>query len=217
MVRLIIIDKNVLYRECLIAVLKSSNNFRVIGNFSGLNELGEIKSLKNSDLILFSSDNDVYTNVKTIHKLRRLLPKVPILAYGSNSNDRFRNQIAEQGVQSYIDTNHTPAEFIKLVKKTSEIKTGKSFNAKKGMNNNADSSKPPQKRIERLSNRELLVLKMIASGKTIKDISDDLTLKVSTVHTFRTRLMNKLKLKNNVEIALFAINNKIVNTLNLTG
>ena len=89
--------------------------------------------------------------------------------------------------------------------------------AKKNETGSYEALQTPKDKLTRLSNRELMVLKMIAAGKSVRDISSELSLKISTVHTFRTRLMNKLKLKNNVEVALFAINNKIVSSPEYTG
>jgi two-component system, NarL family, invasion response regulator UvrY len=56
---------------------------------------------------------------------------------------------------------------------------------------------------------------MIAQGITIKNVAKGLGLKISTIHTFRTRMMNKLKLTNNVEIALFALKNKLIKSSEL--
>lgn len=217
MVRLIIIDKDVFYRECIIAVLKSAGGFKVVGSFNRLENLNGVNAHEKNDLVLLNADDDIYTISKTINKARRIFPKIPILAYGGNYPEKLRNQITNQGVQSYFDTYRTPSEFIKTIKKTTGLKVGKLLGTKKYLNNNYKGGQTPKEKLTRLSNRELMVLKMIASGKSVRNISDELSLKISTVHTFRTRLMNKLKLKNNVEIALFAISNKIVNSPDRTG
>ena len=211
MIRLVIIDRNVLFRECIIAVLKSSHGLKVVGSLNSMEKVSSPVG-SNSNVIALSADDDIYSTVKSINKARRLFPRIPLLLYGRNSSDKFKNQVTNQGVLSYIDTNHTPSDFIKLIKRTAGSKGGKSLNANKNVAGNYKALQTPKDKLTRLSFRELMVLKMIASGKSVRDISSELSLKISTVHTFRTRLMNKLKLKNNVEIALFAINNKMVSS-----
>ena len=63
---------------------------------------------------------------------------------------------------------------------------------------------------EQLSNREQEIMVMLASGKKVKDIAADLQLSISTVFTYRVRIFEKLKIKNNVELTHYALNNKLV-------
>jgi len=217
MIRLIIIDRDVLIRECISAVLKSTDELKVVGSFNSMEKLSNPVTDKNHDVVVLSADDDIYSAVKSINKARRLFPRIPLLIYGRNSSDKFKNQITNQGAQSYIDTNHSSSDFIKLIKKTAGSKADKSLSAKKNVTGSYKALQTPKDKLTRLSNRELMVLKMIAAGKSVRDISGELSLKISTVHTFRTRLMNKLKLKNNVEIALFAINNKMISSPEYTG
>jgi len=63
---------------------------------------------------------------------------------------------------------------------------------------------------ESLSNRELEIMFLLAEGKKVKAIAKELTLSVSTVFTYRVRIFEKLKLKNDVELTHYAINNKLI-------
>jgi two-component system, NarL family, invasion response regulator UvrY len=63
---------------------------------------------------------------------------------------------------------------------------------------------------EALSNREFDVLKMLAAGKSVSDISEHLFLSVTTVSTYRSRILSKMQLKNNAEITLYAIEHKLI-------
>jgi len=64
---------------------------------------------------------------------------------------------------------------------------------------------------ERLSNREHQVMIMLASGKSVSDIADELCLSVKTISTYRTRIMSKMSLKKNAELTLYAVHNKLIN------
>ena len=63
---------------------------------------------------------------------------------------------------------------------------------------------------ERLSNREFLVLRLIASGKTVSQIGDELSLSVKTISTYRTRILEKMVMQSNAELTHYAIQNKLI-------
>jgi len=71
----------------------------------------------------------------------------------------------------------------------------------------ADPEKAPH---ERLSDRELQVMLMIASGKTVSQVARELCLSVKTVSTYRSHILDKMKLKNNAEITLYAVQNRLI-------
>ena len=72
---------------------------------------------------------------------------------------------------------------------------------------NTDTTKPLY---ETLSNREFQVMCLIASGKTVKEIGEELYLSVKTVSTYRTRILEKMKIRNNAELTCYAVKNKLV-------
>ena len=64
---------------------------------------------------------------------------------------------------------------------------------------------------EALSNRELQVLRMVATGKSIKEIAGELSLSIKTVATHRARMLEKMDMQSDVEVARYALRNKLVN------
>ena len=78
------------------------------------------------------------------------------------------------------------------------------------LNLESDFGKPLH---EQLSDREYQVMCLIAVGKSLKDIADDLRVSISTVNTYRARILEKMQLKNNTELTHYAIENRLVNRL----
>ena len=70
-----------------------------------------------------------------------------------------------------------------------------------------DAARPPH---ELLSDREYQVMLLIASGKTVTEIARELYLSVKTISTYRTHILEKMKMKNNAEITLYAVQNQLV-------
>jgi DNA-binding NarL/FixJ family response regulator len=66
---------------------------------------------------------------------------------------------------------------------------------------------------EQLSDREYQVMCLIAVGKSLKEIADDLSVSVSTVNTYRARILEKMHMKNNIEVTHYALENRLVNRL----
>jgi len=213
MIKLLIIDKFVLYRKCLAQVLEANKDFKVVddsGNF-GTNHNSAKKN--KYDLVLLHVGSDYLSSIATLKEIRKALPDVSVISYGFEPTDNIRNRFRNLGSAECLDINTTLPKFLGIIKKYPK-------NAKK--NNNMDFDDDDNSRIleeslliDKLSKKELIVLKMIAQGITIKNVAKGLGLKISTVHTFRTRMMNKLKLTNNVEIALFALKNKLIRSSEL--
>lgn len=213
MIKLLIIDKFVLYRKCLAQVLEANKDFKVVDD-SGNFETNHNNTNKNKyDLVLLHVGNDFLSSIKTLKDIRRALPEVSVISYGFDPTDNIQSRFLSLGSAECLDINITLAKFQGILKKypkSSKKKPDYSID-------DDDSSRILEESllIDKLSKKELIVLKMIAQGITIKNVAKGLGLKISTVHTFRTRMMNKLKLSNNVEIALFALKNKLIKSSEL--
>lgn len=213
MIKLLIIDKFVLYRKCLAQVLDANKDFKVVDD-SGIFGTNHSSNKKNKyDLILLHVGNDYLSSIGTLKEIRKTLPDVSVISYGFDPSDNIQNRFLNLGSAECLDINTSLSKFLGIIKKYPK-------NSKK--KNNMDFDDDDNARIleeslliDKLSKKELIVLKMIAQGITIKNIAKGLGLKISTVHTFRTRMMNKLKLTNNVEIALFALKNKLIKSSEL--
>jgi DNA-binding NarL/FixJ family response regulator len=113
------------------------------------------------------------------------------------------------GASGYLTKASAPTELISAIRKISQggRYISSSMAEKLTYYFDADTLKPPH---ENLSDREYQVMLMIASGKTVKEIGEELFLSVKTISTYRTHILEKMKLKNNAEITLYAIQNKLV-------
>ena len=211
MIKLLIIDKFILYRKCLSQVLDSDRDFKVVEE-TGIFETNHNAKKDKYDLILLHVGNDYLSSIGTLKDIRKTLPEIPVIAYGFEPADSIHNRFLGLGAADCLDYNITLPKFIKNLKRYP--KNGKKINSSF---DDESSSRILEESllIDKLSKKELIVLKMIAQGITIKNVAKGLGLKISTIHTFRTRMMNKLKLTNNVEIALFALKNKLIKSSEL--
>jgi len=70
-----------------------------------------------------------------------------------------------------------------------------------------DASRPPH---DLLTDREYQVMLMLGSGKTVKEVAEKLVLSVKTISTYRTHILEKMKMKNNAEVTLYVVKNKLI-------
>ena len=116
------------------------------------------------------------------------------------------------GASGYLTKDSAPNELVQAIRKI--LSGGKFVSAAVAellaLNLESDLEKPLH---EQLSDREYQVMCLIAVGKSLKDIADDLRVSISTVNTYRARILEKMQLKNNTELTHYAINNRLVNRL----
>jgi len=126
-----------------------------------------------------------------------------------HSEDQFAVRAFKAGAAGYMTKEKAPEELVKAIKKV--LAGGKYVSATlaetlvSGLE--ADTDKPAY---ESLSDREYQVLRMIASGKTVKEIADELSLSMKTISTYRTRILEKLRMRTNAELTYYALANKLV-------
>jgi two-component system, NarL family, invasion response regulator UvrY len=147
---------------------------------------------------------DVLKTIKTMH------PMLPVLILSMHPEDRFATRAIKAGASGYLTKSSISEELILAIRtvvlqKKRYISAAVAEQLALQMDNSIKSH--PH---ESLSDREYQILCMIASGKKIKEIADELSLSVQTIHTYRSRLKEKMNLNSNVEFARYAIQYNLI-------
>ena len=136
-------------------------------------------------------------------------PDIPVLVLSIYSEDQYALRVLKAGASGYLTKESAPEELIAAIRKLS--RGGKyissSLAEKLALHLDEDVSKPIH---ETLSDREYQVMLMIASGKTVKKIADQLSLSVKTISTNRARVLKKMGMNNNAEFTYYAIKHGLV-------
>ncbi len=143
-----------------------------------------------------------------LKQLKEEFPKQPVLILSIYPEEQYAMRVMKAGASGYLTKDSAPDELVKAVK---QILNGRkyitaSLAEQLVTNINADTNK---KLHELLSDREFEVLKLIASGKTVTDIADKLSLSITTISTYRARILEKMNLKNNAELTRYALENNL--------
>jgi len=209
MKNIILADDHSFIRLGLIQILKDEYPAVEIKEVAdGQSLIREVTAL-NWDLVISDLDMPGLSGLQALEQIKHIKPHTPVLILSIYPEDLYALRALKAGASGYLNKNTAPYELVNAIKIISE---GKKYItpelAEKLLSNN--NPKPPH---EILSNREFEIFKQLATGKTITQIADNLSLALTTISTHRSRIMEKLRLSTNSELTRYAISNNIISDI----
>ena len=209
MIRILIADDHTIVRKGLRQIIDETTDMAVTDEASDGQEVLNKVRKDGFDMVLLDISMPGRTGLDILRELKTENPKLPVLVLSMYPEEQYAVRVLKAGASGYLTKESAPDELIAAIRKVS---TGKryvtpSLAEKLALNLQNDSDKPPH---ENLSDREYQVMCMIASGKTVGDIAEKLSLSAKTISTYRARILEKMKMKNNAEITHYAIQNRLV-------
>ena len=202
MIRILIAAEQAVIREGLKQILGTNRDMAVTGEAGSAQELLNEISKNHYDVATLDIAIPGRNWLDILKDLRSQKPNLSILILSTRANEDDAKRAFRAGASGYLTTDCAPDELLTAVGKVSS--GGKYVSASLGERLALDlekgSEKLPQ---ELLSDREYQVMCLLASGKTATEIADEMSLSVKTVSTYRSRVLEKLNLKNNVELARY--------------
>jgi two-component system, NarL family, invasion response regulator UvrY len=210
MKNILLIGELPLIQNSIKEALESTKEYYVT-SFSLLNDVQKKDNLQNFDVLLINSvlpDDKIIENIKEIKSLN---PNLPVLLYILTHSDQFAIRALKAGVSGYLNYDSESDDFIKAANKVTSggLYIPSILAEYLALNLKKNSEK---KLHETLTNREFQIMSMIAAGKSVSEIAKELYLSKNTVSNHRTHILEKLKLKNNSEITLYAIKNQLLSS-----
>ncbi|MGD9579726.1 MAG: response regulator, partial [Syntrophorhabdus sp.] len=164
---------------------------------------------KNYDLILLDISMPGRSGLEILDDLKTLHPKIPVLILSMHPEEQYAVRTLRAGAAGYLTKASAPQELISAIQKVS--RGGKyvtvSLAEKLAFELDAGAEKP---RHEKLSNREYQVMLMLASGRSVREVAEELCLSAKTISTYRTRILEKMDMKKNAELTLYAVKNNLI-------
>ncbi|MBN3753038.1 response regulator transcription factor [Paraburkholderia sp. Tr-20389] len=161
------------------------------------------------DVILLDISLPDMNGVEVLKRLKRKLPRVPVLMFSMYREDQYAVRALKAGAAGYLSKTVDAAQMIAAIQ---QVAAGRKYVSPAMAEALADyvSFDGEQLPHEKLSDREYQTLCMLASGKRLTDIAVALSLSVKTVSVYRTRLLEKMKLRNNAELTFYVMSNRLV-------
>lgn len=149
------------------------------------------------------------SGLEVLREIKKSKPRVPVLVLSMHPENQFAVRVLKRGASGYMTKESAADELVGAIKKV--LAGGRyvstSLAEKLATYLAADTPKAPQ---ELLSDREFQVLRLIASGKIVSEIAKELSLSVKTISTYRTRILEKMRLRNNAELMHYAMQHQLV-------
>ena len=209
MIKIFIADDHAIVRKGLKQIVGDTSDMVIAGEAGNGHEALD-KVLKNDyDVIVLDISMPGINGLDVLKQIKSQKPKLPILALTMHPEEQYAVRVLRAGASGYLTKESASDELITAIKRVSTGRkyVSSSLAEKLAFGLEIDSEKPLH---ENLSDREYQVICMIASGKTVKEIAGELFLSAKTVSTYRTRILEKMNMKNNAELTHYAIKQGLV-------
>ncbi|MCL4176662.1 MAG: response regulator transcription factor [Verrucomicrobia bacterium] len=207
--RILITDDHAVVRQGLRLILADHFKKAVFGEARNATEALARVWKEKWDVVVLDITMPGRSGLEVLKEIKRSRPKLPVLVLSMHPEDQFAVRLLKAGAAGYLTKESAGEELVGAIKKV--VGGGRyispSLAERMAAYLTIDVQKAPH---ERLSDREFLILRMFASGKQVSQIAGELSLSVSTVSTYRARILEKMDMKNNAQLTHYALQKELV-------
>jgi two-component system invasion response regulator UvrY len=207
--RVLIADDHAIVREGLKQILADTGDIVVAGDAGNGADAIKLARASDFDVLLLDISMPDRNGIDILKQVRQEFPRMAVLMLSMHREDQYAIRSLKAGAAGYLNKQSAPDELVTAIRTVSQGRKYISPALAQQLANQIgdDREVPPH---ETLSDREYQTLMMIASGKTVSEIAADLVLSVKTISMYRSRLLQKMKLRHNAELTHYAIKNNLV-------
>ena len=210
MIRIAIIDDHAIVRTGLKQFFSEQVDLTVVAEASNGREAVDIVRKGQVDVILMDLSMHDQSGVDALAAIKARAPDLPVLILSGFPEEHYATTLLRQGASGYLNKDCDPEEIVKAIRTVYRgrkyITAGVAELLADGLGGGA-ADKPPH---EQLSEREFQVFLRLAKGETIGHMANSMSLSVKTVSTYRTRVMEKMKLESNSDLTYYALKNGLI-------
>ncbi|MBI5478317.1 MAG: response regulator transcription factor [Deltaproteobacteria bacterium] len=204
--RILLVDDHAVVRRGIRQILADDLSAAEFGEADGTNEALRRVGEADWDIVILDISMPGRGGLDALKDIRGLRPRLPILVLSMHSEDQYAFRA---GASGYLTKESPPAALVEAVRRVASggCHMSAAVADKLAADRPTDDSRPLH---ESLSDREFQVLRMIAAGKTVKEIGFELHLSEKTISTYRTRVLEKMKMRSNAELTRYAVSAGLV-------
>lgn len=209
MIKILIADDHAIVRKGLVQILQEEFPLAQITEVDNGNDAIKMVNELIWDVILLDISMPGRNGVETLKQIRVSGIKAPVLMLSMHSEEQYAIRVLKAGASGFLSKLSATDELLNAVHR---VLSGKKYITASVAEKLAESLGENENKSthENLSDREMQVLQLIAAGKTVSEIAEEISLSVNTISTYRARILEKLNLNNSAELTRYAIDNNLV-------
>jgi DNA-binding NarL/FixJ family response regulator len=209
MIRIIVADDHPIFREGLKKIIARSHDIEVADEAETGSELLQKLRKKRYDVIVLDISMPGLSGLEALKEIQKGKRKCPTLVLSMHPEEQYAVRALRDGAAGYLTKESAPDQLIEAIRKVHRggkyVSPALAEYLAYSLDKNADEPLH-----ERLSDREYQVMCLMASGKSMGDIAEELFLSVSTISTYRSRILEKMGMQSNAELIYYAIKNRLI-------
>lgn len=209
MIKVFIVDDHEIIREGLKMILKEESDLIVVGEAQNGDEALERIRHLDCDIVMLDMNMPGTSGLALIVAMKSLKPAIHILVLSIHPEDKFALRTLRAGASGYLCKDAALDELVIAIRRIYTKGRYLSNTLAEQIAFDVFQELEPVLHTQ-LSNRELEIMYLLTSGKKIKEIAADLNLSISTIHTFKVRIFEKLNIKSTVELTHYAVEHNLI-------
>jgi len=209
-IEVLVVDDHALIRKGLKQILDDTADIRVTGEAeSGMQAVKMVRENKYDMVLLDITLPDKY-GIDVLRQLKLQRPALPVLILSMHPDEQYAMRSIRAGAAGYMNKQSAPSQLVTAIR---QVASGRKYISGELAEQLANELTQPGKQEvshQILSNREYQTLCLMAAGKSLSEMADIMSLSAKTVSVYRSRMLEKMKLKNNAEAVRYAINNHLI-------
>jgi DNA-binding NarL/FixJ family response regulator len=193
-------------RQGLKTIISEHSDLSIAGEAENGNQVLKILKKTKVDVVLLDFDMPEKNGLDTLIELKALYPKLPVMILSIFPEDHYGTRFLKAGASGYLQKSSATDQLIDAIRKVFNggkyISSALTDKLVTGLNKDKE-----QFLHESLTDREFQVFRLLATGKKLKEMADELCLSINTISTYRSRILQKMDLKSNADVIRYAIEN----------
>ncbi len=209
-IRVAIVDDHAIVRTGLRQYLAEQMDVEVVGEAANGRDALDLVRAGGIDVLILDVSMPDQNGVDVLSGIRARAPELPVLMLSAYPETHYATALLKQGASGYLNKECEPSEILTAVRALAQGRRYITPGVAELLADQLNPGKGEGLPHEQLSERELQVFLRLAQGETIGAIGDSLSLSVKTVSTYRTRVMEKMKLASNSDLTYYALKNGLI-------
>lgn len=209
MIRILIADDHIVVRKGLRQILAEEFTDAHIEDVPDAEELINKVIKEKWDVVISDLTMPGKSGLDALLYIKQNNPTLPVLILSIHPEEQYAIRVLKAGASGYLSKDTAPDELVNAVRRVMQGKKYITLSIAEKIADSLDNDSD-KKMHEYLSDREFVVFKMLAAGKAVGEIADNLSLSVTTVSTYRARILSKMNMKSNASLTLYAIENNLL-------